>query len=789
MDKQKLLQLIDKENLFYMTLDKMSASVASLANISKEESKEWIVKLIQDGDLMYDDNKKLFLTSKRGYKKCKIIANKKGYAFAERIDNPDNEGDIFIPKDLLHGALDEDIVLVQIVNRQEDGNCDGEVVQIVRHVTDYVVGEFKVTASKCYVMPDDEKFPILRINRPDRMGAVEGDKVVAKVVFDQEGSERRGIIIEKLGKAGTVSAEEMAIVRQYKIRDKFNDNVLHEAEQIPQEISSNDKEGRTDLSMLNIITIDGEDSRDFDDAISVEKIETGYKLGVHIADVSNYVKAGTALDDEAYLRGNSVYFPDYVIPMLPERLSNGICSLREGAERLTLSCLMELDNDCRVKKSKIVNSWIVSKHRMTYTKVQKMLDGDKDTIKEYKDIYKDVLLYAEISNKLKKLREARGEIRFDIPEPVVVENDKGEIDRIEKTVQDESHELIESLMILANEVVAETFFSKKLPFVYRVHEKPDASKVTKLVDVFKGLGINANIDTENPTFYDYQKLVKKIEDDPRKNTLVKLILRSMMKACYSDKCLGHFGIASTFYCHFTSPIRRYPDLLIHRIIKHYLNGEASKNLHLEFDDVVDSASTQSSLTEKRADEAERAVDDYKKALYMKNHLGEIYEGTVSGVHEFGIFVELDNTIEGLIRFEYLPVDSYDYDEKAQILKGTRHSYRLGDKLQVVCVNANTKLRQIDFDLAEKLNKASIEELIAMRNNNLATKYSKKSNAEDFSNKLDSKPKSAKQSSSHTKHSKKDLQSSKKHSKKEKSKHNFGKKRKGKYSRKNIDFDY
>ncbi len=742
MDSKTILEIIDKENLFYMTMDKMAQEIACLLSISKEESKEWLKTLVQDGDLMLDDNKKLFLTSKRGYKKCKIMASKKGYAFASIIDNPNNLPDIFIPKDLLCGALDEDVVLVQIVNRQDDGSCDGEVVQIVRHITDYVVGEFKVTASKCYVYPDDEKFPVLRINKPDRMGAVDGDKVVAKVVFNEKGAERRGIVIEKLGKAGTVSAEEMAIVRQYKIRDEFSDQVKAEAEKVAQQVSKKDKQGREDFSALNIITIDGEDSRDFDDAISVEKTKTGYILGVHIADVSHYVASGSAIDDEAFLRGNSVYFPDYVIPMLPTSLSNGICSLREGVERLTLSCIMQLDKDCRVKKSRVVNSWIVSKHRMTYTNVQKMIDGDKDVIKEYKDIYPDILLYLEISNKLKKLREARGEIRFDIPEPVIVENDQKEIDRIEKTVQDESHELIESLMILANEVVAETFFAKKLPFVYRVHEKPDNAKVTKLVDVFKGLGINANIDSENPTYFDYQKLVEKLQDDPRKNTLIKLILRSMMKACYSEKCLGHFGIASTFYCHFTSPIRRYPDLLIHRIIKHYLNGEASKNLHLEFDQIVKDASTQSSLTERCADEAERAVDDYKKTLYMKNHLGEIYEGTISGVHEFGVFVELDNTIEGLIRFEYLPVDSYDYDDKLQTLVGARHNYRLGDKLQVVCVNANTRLRQIDFDLAEKLNKASIEELIEQRNNNYATKFKK--NKEENKSSKSKKDKTKKQ---------------------------------------------
>ena len=763
MDEKKLIQIIDENNLFYLTLDSMVSSISKLTEMSKEESKEWVVKLIQDGDLMYEDNKRLFLTSKRGYVKCKICANKKGYGFAEIIDNKDNKPDIFIPKDLLHGALDEDIVLVQITNRQEDGSCDGEVVQIVRHVTDYVVGEFKVTASKCYVEPDDEKFPVLKINKPDRLGAVDGDKVVAKVVFDSIGAERRGIIIERLGKAGTVSAEQLSLIRYFKIRDTFPDAVINEASKIPEKVSKKDKEKREDYTLLRTITIDGEDSRDFDDAISVEKTDKGYTLGVHIADVSHYVGAGTALDDEAYLRGNSVYFPDMVIPMLPEALSNGICSLREGVERLTLSVMIELDNDCKVLSSKVVNSFIKSRHRMTYTNVQKILEGDEELINQYQDVYQDILNYAEIAKKLKLLREARGEIRFDIPEPKVYENDKGEIERIEKETQDESHELIESLMILANEVVAKTYFSKKLPFVYRIHEKPDVSKVNKLIDVFKGLGINAEIDSEDPNFYDYQKLVKKLEDDPRKSTLMKLILRSMMKASYSDKCLGHFGIASTFYCHFTSPIRRYPDLLIHRIIKQYLKGEAMKNIHLDFDEVVASASMQSSLTEKRADDVERAVDDYKKALYMKNHLGEVYEGTVSGVHEFGIFVELENTIEGLIRYEYLPVDGYDYDDKAQILKGAKHCYRLGDKLQVVCVNANTKLRQIDFDLAEKLNKSSIEELIALRTNNFGQKFKEK----------------------------KEIKNNNKNKEKKKPKKNYltKKNKNKKYSRKNLKIEY
>lgn len=735
MSNKELVKIIDENNLFYTTINKMAGEISKLTNLSLEEAKTEIKRLLEDGDLMLDDDKRLFLTSKRGYVKCRIIANKKGYAFAERLEKDNNTADIFIPKNYLKGALDDDIVLVQIVNKQEDGSEDGEVISILKHITEYIVGEFKTSSTKCYVQPDDEKFPVVRINRPDRLGAVDGDKVVARIIFDDSASDMRGVITEKLGKAGTVSAEEMSIIRASKIRDEFPDAVLREAEDIVDTVTASNKRNRRDFTGLNVITIDGEDSRDFDDAISVERTKTGYILGVHIADVSYYVHEGSAMDDEAFLRGNSVYFPDKVIPMLPEKLSNGICSLREGVERLTLSCVMTLDKNAKLVSSEVVNSIIKSKHRMTYTNIQKMLDGDKEVIDGYKDIYDDVLTYADISKKLKALRKARGEIRLDIPEPKVYEKANGEIDRIEKEMQDESHELIESLMILANETIAEKFFSKKLPFVYRIHEKPDSAKVTKLNDTFKALGINANIDSESPSFYDYQKLVDKLEDDPRKFTLMKIILRSMMKASYSEKCLGHFGIASSFYCHFTSPIRRYPDLLIHRIIKHYLAKESVKNLHYEFDEKVASCSMQASLTEKRADEVERAVDDYKKALYMKEHLGEVYDGTISGVHEFGIFVELDNTIEGLIRFEYLQPDSYDYDEKSQVLKGLRHCYKLGDSIKVVCVNANTRLRQIDFDLAEKLNKSSLEELIAMRGG--FSKYSK-NNSENKKNNKNSK---------------------------------------------------
>jgi len=713
MNSKLIIDCIIEKSLQYLTYENMVKKLFSILDISKKEIRLILDDLILKGELHYDENNRLFVTSQRGYVKCKLIANKKGYAFAEIIDKTEGEEDIFIPKDMVKDALNGDIVLIDVTNSMGK-SLEGRVVEILERANEFIVGELELRAGKTYLIPDDEKFPIIRINAADRLGAVVGDKVVAKILFDNS-EYLRGIVVECLGKAGTVSAEQMAIIRSFKLRDVFPENVLNEAKNVPDKVREKDKKDRVDLTELNTITIDGEDSRDFDDAISVEKTTSGYKVGVHIADVSHYVPKNSALDSEAHLRGNSVYFPDQVIPMLPERLSNGICSLREGAERLTLSVLIELDKNCKVKKSNIVNSFIVSKHRMTYTNVQKIIEGDKQTIDQYKDIHKDILIYAEINKKLKELRQARGEIRLAIPEPKVFQNADGTIDRIEKEIQDESHELIESLMILANEVVAETFFVKKIPFVYRIHEKPDSAKVTKLVDTLHGLGIHAEIDVENPNVYDYQKLTKALEGDPREDSLMKLVLRSMMKACYSEKCLGHFGIASTFYCHFTSPIRRYPDLMIHRIIKEYLKGKGSKELCLEYNEAVSNASMQSSMTEKRADEVERAVDDYKKALYMKQRLGEKFDATISGVHEFGIFVELDNTIEGLIRFEYLPVDSYDYDEKSQILKGSKHCYKLGDRVEVVCVNVNIKLRQIDFDLAERLNNATIEELINTRN--------------------------------------------------------------------------
>ena len=705
-----ILKTISDNKLVYLTFDELAKELSLITLKDRATTKLIIKELLESGDLLLDANQHIYIPISRGYIKCVIRGTQKGFAFAERIGEEDKP-DIFIPHHATLNAVNGDIVWVRINQAIDNYNPEGEVVNIVKRNTEYVVGTLVVSKNGIVVDSDDEKFPNIKIFKPDLMGANNGDKVVAKIVFDDLNFTMHGVITEVLGKAGTVSAEQLSIIRSYKVKDKFEESTLKEAAKIKQNVTPKDKEGREDFTDLRTITIDGEDSRDFDDAISVERIENnGYRLGVHIADVSHYVKEGSAIDDEAFVRGTSVYFSDLVIPMLPEQLSNGICSLREGVERLTLSVIIDLDKDCNILNSRISEGVILSKHRMTYTKIQKMLEGDKQLLEEYKDMAQDVNDYVEISKKLKEKRYARGEIRFNIPEPVITENEDGSIAKIEKMPIDESHQLIESLMILANEVVAKTYFSKKYPFVYRVHEKPELERVEKLIDMLKALHINVSINTKDIKPYDFQKVLDDLGDDPRKDTINKIILRTMMKARYAPECLGHFGIASTFYCHFTSPIRRYPDLMIHRIIKASLNGQKAKESRMHFEEIVAKACEQSSLTEKRADEVEREVDDYKKALYMKQYLGEVYEGVVSGVQEFGVFVELDNTIEGMIKFENLPIDNYDYDPKTMQLSGSRHSYSLGDKVEIMVVASNTHTRRIEFELADRVKPSSLEEI-------------------------------------------------------------------------------
>ncbi len=691
-----IVKFIREKKLIYLTVDNLSKRISLDCEKSSEELKQEIVELIKKGDLFLDEKNKVSISQDRGYFKAKMILNKKGYGFAQVEGYPD----FFIPSFAINGAFDNDDCLVEIINRKSDEEIEGRVVRVLVRNTKMVVGTFIEGKTKNVVFPDDEKLPQIRVFKNDCANAQNNDKVWVELDLSSiETQTMRGKIVEVLGKANTPKAEQMSIIRTFNLVPDFEPDVMKCAKAIKQQVALKDFKNREDFTEQKVITIDGEDARDFDDAIAVERLDNGgYKLYVHIADVSNYVVENSALDKEAYRRGTSVYFPNMVIPMLPKELSNGICSLSEGVNRLVLSVIMELDKDCNVKSSKIVEGVIKSCHRMTYTEVQNILKQDAFLIEKYADVYDDILAYEEIRLKLKAKRAVKGEIRFNLPEPFILENSQGEIISIENRVQDESHEIIECLMVLTNEVVAKTFFDLALPFVYRVHEKPDELKVGQLSDLLKNMGIANNLRVDGDTPMSYQKIIEQIEGTPKEKTLTKLILRSMMKARYAPACLGHFGLASEFYCHFTSPIRRYPDLMIHRIIKQYINGVPKSDLKMKYSVLVEQASEQSSTTERNADEAEREMDDYKKAVYMSKFLGEKFVGTISGVQEFGIFVELENGIEGLVKLDYLPQDEYVYNDMALTLHGAYNHFTIGDEVEIVVAGTNTRLRQIDFSL-------------------------------------------------------------------------------------------
>ncbi len=691
-----IIKTIRDNKLIYLTFDKLVQGIKKFSQSDEGEIRGEINSLLHSGDLFLDSDGKISISADRGYIKAKISVNRKGYGFASVEGMPD----FFIPAHCINGAFSGDDVLVEITKHVAEDDFEAKVVRVLSRNTTHVVGTYIEGKTKNVVFPDDDKLPQIRIFKPDNAGAKNNDKVWVEIDTNSiEKNSMNGKIIEVLGRANTPKAEQLSIIRSFNLDEHFPDIVLNEAKKINQNVEIKNFKNRVDYTNLRVITIDGEDARDFDDAISIEPNKNGgYTLYIHIADVSNYVVENSVLDKEAYKRGTSVYFPNQVIPMLPKELSNGVCSLSEGKNRLVLTIEICLDKDFNVLTSTIKEGIIRSLHRMTYTEIMGILAGNELLIEKYSDVYEDILTYQKISNKLKLDRLKRGEIRMNLPEPFILENEAGEIISIENRFPDEAHEIIESLMILANECVAKKFCELGVPFVYRVHEKPDEEKVNRLSDLLKNMGVanQLNIDGDQPM--SYQKIIDKISGIPQERTLTKLILRTMMKARYAPNCLGHFGLASEFYCHFTSPIRRYPDLLIHRIIKSYLNGVPKEELKIKFKPVTERASEQSSTAEKNADEAEREVDDYKKAVYMTKFLGEQFAGTISSVQEFGIFVELDNGVEGLVKLDYLPMDEYTYDELSLTLAGKTHHYSIGDKVEVIVASANTHLRQVDFEL-------------------------------------------------------------------------------------------
>ena len=625
----------------------------------------------------------------------KIQGTTKGYAFL--IPDDITMEDVFIPERELNGAMHNDRVVV-CVKPGGGKKLEGKVIQVLERGSDRIVGILKVIKKIAFVVPDDVKFgkdisiPIGKLN-----GAQNGEKVVAKITrYYASKRNPDGEIIEVLGKPNEIDTEVLAILRGYNLYNSFPKKVEEFATTLPESINKADYPNRLDYTDNITFTIDGEDTRDIDDAISIEINSKGNRvLGVHIADVGEYVKKDNIFDKEAYKRGTSVYFPNLVLPMLPRELSNGICSLNERVDRLALSCFMEFDKGANLVDYKICESIINSKKRFTYTKVQAIFEGDRE---ENPELIDALLTMRELASQLENKRKERGAIEFNIPEVQISLNDLGDVLNLQKREQNESHKLIESFMVVANETIATHFLAKQIPFVYRIHEQPDAEKISNLLSMVNSFGVEHKIKADEVKPKEIQELLNDIKEKPCEYVLNKIALRCMKKAKYSPDCVGHYGLASPKYCHFTSPIRRYPDLTIHRIIKSYLHNEIDENKKVMLKEFVTMSSMQSSDRERNAEAVERDVDDLYRVFYMTHHIGEEFEGIISSVTHFGIFVELENTVEGMIRIDSLPQDQYEYLEDRFTLKGYHHKYTIGDKVKVKSVRADILSKEIDFIL-------------------------------------------------------------------------------------------
>ena len=634
----------------------------------------------------------------------KLQAHAKGFGFLI----PDEEGqkDVFIPSNCMNGAINGDKIAVKVT--REDTNTkkrEGEVVEVIERNTSQVVGVYEDSRNFGFVISEDTRISRdIYIPKRDRNGAKDGDVVMVKITKWPEGQRKpEGVVTEVLGRKGDRGIDILMIIKKLGLPEEFSEKVLRFADGISEEIDEEEYKGRRDLRDLRMVTIDGEDAKDLDDAVSIEKLENGnYRLGVHIADVTHYVKENNPLDKEALKRATSVYLIDRVIPMLPRKLSNGICSLNPKVDRLTLSCFMEIDSKGKIVNHEITESVIKTNERMTYTDVTKILkDNDEELIKKYDYLYEDFKMMEELCNILRAKRTRRGAIDFEIAEAKIILNELGKPIEIKPYEREIANRMIEEFMLAANETVAEHMFWTHLPFVYRIHENPDEEKLAKFKEFIYNLGYTIHW-TEEIRPKSFQEILEKVKGKNEETVVSTLLLRSMMQARYAPECAGHFGLAAQYYCHFTSPIRRYPDLQIHRIIKEHLHGKIDEKRTNKLKNIVGFAAKQSSEMERKAQDAEREVDDLKKAEYMKDKIGEEFEGIISSVTSFGLFVELPSTIEGLVHITDLDDDYYIFNESHLSLIGerTKKIYKLGDKVKVECINVDIENREIFFRITE-----------------------------------------------------------------------------------------
>lgn len=631
-----------------------------------------------------------------------FIAHAKGFGFVE-LD--DQEEDLYIPQEDTMGAFHKDRVQVKIKEEQTGLRREGKVLQIVGHGITEVVGTFEKSQNYGFVIPDNQKIQQdIFIPREHTKGANDGDKVVAKISsYGGKNKNPEGRVQEVLGAQGEPGIDVLSIARAYELPMEFPTKVMNQAERVPDHVIEGDFQGRMDLRNWTVVTIDGEDAKDLDDGISLTKDGNIYHLGVHIADVSNYVQGGSALDREALRRGTSVYLVDRVIPMLPKRLSNGICSLNQGEDRLALSCLMDIDEQGNVLQHTIAETVICVDRRMTYTAVKEILEGNKELRREYQEFVPMFHHMKDLSAILREKRSNRGSIDFDFPESKVVLDEMGRPVEIKAYEQNVATRIIEDFMLLANEIVAKEYCEREIPFLYRTHENPDSDRMEKVLTFIRNQDIPVAKAREEITPLEVQEILKEIEGEPTEPLISRLLLRSMKQAKYTTGCSGHFGLAAKHYCHFTSPIRRYPDLQIHRIIKETIRGRMNQEKQMYYAQILGDVAENTSMLERRAEEVERETVKLKKAEYMETKLGQNYEGIISGVTGWGLYVELPNTVEGLVHISTLMDDYYQFDEEKYCLVGekTGHTYSLGQPVTVKVSQVDLAAKSIDFILKEE----------------------------------------------------------------------------------------
>lgn len=629
-------------------------------------------------------------------------AHQRGFGFVT-VEGEDE--DIFISEDDINGAFHGDSVEVVIKSAPEGKRREGKITKILSHGTTRLVGYFQRNKNFGFVIPDNIKFSqdvFVPLERSK--GAVTGHKVVVELTsYGRVGKKPEGKVVEIIGHINEPGTDIMSIVKDFDLPVEFPEKVMNQAERVGDKIIPADMAGRMDIRDWDMVTIDGEDAKDLDDAISIRRDGNNYLLGVHIADVANYVQENSALDREAYKRGTSVYLADRVIPMLPHALSNGICSLNEGEDRLALSCIMTITPKGEVIDHKIAETVICVNRRMTYTSVKKILEeNDEQEIEKYKEFYPMFQLMEELAGILRGKRKKRGSIDFDFPETKMILDENGKPLELKPYDRNVATKIIEDFMLIANETVAEDYFWQEIPFVYRTHETPDEEKIKKLAIFINNFGHSLHIANNAVRPKEVQKLLTKVEGTPEEMLISRLALRSMKQAKYTPDNTGHFGLAASYYCHFTSPIRRYPDLQIHRIIKENIRGRMNANRREHYEGILTEVAKHSSELERRAEEAERETVKLKKAEYMEDRIGQVFEGVISSITKWGMYVELSNTIEGLVHVTNMCDDHYNYYEERYEMVGehTNKVYKLGQTVNVRVLGVDKLQRTIDFELAE-----------------------------------------------------------------------------------------